>query len=223
MSDSNPVSSALTYRSIAVTPFQQNCSVVRCNKSGKGCIIDPGGDLPQVLDVVRQMDVQVEKILVTHGHLDHAGQCLALQRELDVEIYGPHREDGFWLEALALQGQMMGIEGGEPFVPNHWLEHGGQVRVGELRFDVIHCPGHTPGHVVFFEPQSRLAFVGDVLFAGSIGRTDFPRGNLEDLLRSIRERLFPLGDDVEFIPGHGPNSTFGTERKHNPFVSASYG
>lgn len=223
MSASESVSSVLTYRSVPVTPFQQNCSIVRCNQSGKGCIIDPGGDLPMVLDVARRMDVQIEKILITHGHLDHAGQCAALQRELEVEIYGPHRDDQFWLDALELQGQMMGLAGGEPFVPHHWLEHGAKVEVGELCFDVIHCPGHTPGHVVFYESRSRLAFVGDVIFAGSIGRTDFPRGDLQDLLRSIRERLFPLGDDVEFIPGHGPNSTFGAERQHNPFVSGNFG
>ena len=212
------MSACLTFTIVPVTPFQQNCSVVKCEQTGKGCIIDPGGDLDRILGAADKLGAKIEKILVTHGHLDHAGATRELADQLGVPIEGPGREDAFWIDAMAEQGLAFGLGGGQPFTPDRWLEQGDEVCVGELRFQVIHCPGHTPGHVVFFHPGERLAFVGDVLFQGSIGRTDFPRGDYQTLIRSIQERLFPLGDDVRFVPGHGPMSTFGEERRTNPFV-----
>lgn len=212
------MSEPLSFAIVPVTPFQQNCSVVKCNATGKGAVIDPGGDLELIVDAARELGADVEKILVTHGHLDHAGATAELARRLQVPVEGPQREDAFWIEGLEMQGQMFGLSTGEPFEPDRWLEGGDVVEVGALSFEVIHCPGHTPGHVVFFHRPSRLAFVGDVLFAGSIGRTDFPKGDAKALVSSIRERLFPLGDDVRFVPGHGPMSTFGDERRTNPFV-----
>jgi hydroxyacylglutathione hydrolase len=165
--------------------------------------------------------VTLEKILVTHGHMDHCGQAGVLAKQLGVPIEGPHEGDRFWIEGLNDAAARFGMEG-ESFEPDRWLQDGDTVSVGELTLDVIHCPGHTPGHVVLFHAPSRFAFVGDVLFAGSIGRTDFPRGNHGDLIRSIREKLFPLGDDIRFIPGHGPMSTFGEERKYNPYVGGNH-
>jgi hydroxyacylglutathione hydrolase len=204
---------------VPVTPFQQNCSVLKCEKTGKGCVIDPGGDLDEILAAVAEAGVELESILVTHAHVDHAAGVAALARMRGLPIYGPHPGDDFWIEGLAMQGQMFGIEGGESFTPTRWLDDGDTVRVGDLTLEVIHCPGHTPGHVVFFERSEKIAFVGDVLFAGSIGRTDFPQGDHAALISSIRDKLFPLGDDVTFVCGHGPNSTFGRERQTNPFVS----
>jgi len=204
---------------VPVTPFEQNCSVIWSEHTGAGAVIDPGGDLERVLEAARSHDVRLEKILLTHAHIDHAGGTARLARELGLPIEGPHREDRFWIDALPEQGRMFGFPACEAFEPDRWLEHGDHVRVGDIDLEVRHCPGHTPGHVVFFDPASRVAFVGDVIFAGSIGRTDFPRGDHAALIRSIRENLFPLGDDVRFVPGHGPMSTFGEERRNNPFVS----
>lgn len=204
---------------VPVTPFQQNCSVIWCERTRRAAIVDPGGDLEQILDVVRQEDLTVEKILLTHAHLDHAGGTAELARRLGVPIEGPHEGDRFWIEQMPQQARMFGFSHGERFTPTRWLHDGDKVSVGDETLEVRHCPGHTPGHVVFFHRGQRFAIVGDVLFAGSIGRTDFPLGNHEQLLRSIRERLFPLGDDVTFLPGHGPTSTFGAERVHNPFVA----
>lgn len=206
---------------VPVTAFAQNCSVLVCLRSNRAAVIDPGGDLGRIEEAVAQSGAELEKILVTHGHLDHAGAVAALARAHGVPVEGPQREDAFWIDALAEQARMFGIGPAEPFVPDRWLEQGDRVGVGELELDVYHCPGHTPGHVVFHHPPSRLAVVGDVLFQGSIGRTDFPRGDHPALIRSIRERLFPLGDDVRFLPGHGPMSTFGAERRSNPFVADS--
>jgi hydroxyacylglutathione hydrolase len=203
---------------IPVTPFAQNCSVVWCERTGTGAVIDPGGDLEQILATVREEKVQLEKILLTHAHIDHAGGTAELSRSLKLPIEGPHRADQFWIDRLPEQAQMFGFRNCESFVPDRWLEDGDSVRVGQLEFEVRHCPGHTPGHVVFYSRADRIAFVGDVLFAGSIGRTDFPGGDHGTLIRSIRDRLFPLGDDVRFVPGHGPMSTFGEERRSNPFV-----
>jgi glyoxylase-like metal-dependent hydrolase (beta-lactamase superfamily II) len=163
--------------------------------------------------------VNLEKILLTHAHIDHAGAVAELARARDLPIEGPHEGDRFWIDALPEQGRMFGVGAAERFVPDRWLEHGETVRVGGETFEVLHCPGHTPGHVVFFHRAQRFALVGDVLFAGSIGRSDFPGGDHATLIGSIRERLFPLGDDVRFVPGHGPTSTFGAERRSNPFVS----
>ncbi|MBU3719754.1 MAG: MBL fold metallo-hydrolase [Burkholderiaceae bacterium] len=201
-----------------VTAFQQNCSLVICPLTQRAAFIDPGGDIDHLEAVAREANVTIEKILLTHGHIDHCGQAGTLARQLGVPIEGPHRDDQFWIDQLKTQGMMFGMPGAEGFEPDRWLEDGDTVCVGEEVMNVIHCPGHTPGHVVFVHPKNRLAFVGDVLFAGSIGRTDFPRGNHQQLIDSIRKKLFPLGDDIEFVPGHGPMSTFGEERRSNPFV-----
>lgn len=204
---------------VPVTAFQQNCSVLRCNRTGRGAVVDPGGEIERVMEAAREMEASIEKILVTHGHLDHVGAVAALAAQLGVPVEGPHPDDGFWIDALVEQGRMFGFPPSEPFTPDRWLGEGDTVEFGEVRLDVHHCPGHTPGHVVFFHEPSRLAIVGDVLFRGSIGRTDFPRGDYDTLIDSIRRRLFPLGDDVQFIPGHGPTSTIGHERRTNPFVA----
>ncbi len=204
---------------IPVTPFAQNCSLVWCERSGAGAVIDPGGDLDKILALARQENVRLEKILLTHAHIDHAGGTAELSRTLELPIEGPHRGDQFWIDGLPEQGKMFGFGHCDSFAPDRWLDEGDRVQVGEIEFDVRHCPGHTPGHVVFYSAAERLAFVGDVLFAGSIGRTDFPGGDYDTLINAIRGKLFPLGDDVRFVPGHGPMSTFGEERRSNPFVS----
>jgi len=204
---------------IPVTPFQQNCSLLVDEAANKAAIVDPGGDLDRVLDALVRSGAELEKIFLTHGHIDHCGATAELRRRTGVPVEGPQREDAFWIEQLAAQGQRFGFDGVEAFEPDRWLEQGDTVSFGGIALRVLHCPGHTPGHVVFHSPENRLAIVGDVLFAGSVGRTDFPRGDPEALVRSIRENLFPLGDDVAFIPGHGPTSTFGEERESNPYVS----
>ena len=201
-----------------VTMFQQNCSLLWCPETLKGAIVDPGGDTARVLAQAQKAGVTIEKLLITHAHIDHAGATAQLARELGIPIEGPQREDQFWIDLLPEQGARYGFAPAEAFVPDRWLEHGDTVTVGNLSLNVVHCPGHTPGHVVFFESQSQVAFVGDVLFQGSVGRTDFPRGDHATLIRSITERLWPLGNDVTFVPGHGPTSTFGQERKTNPYV-----
>jgi len=203
---------------LPVTPLQQNCSLIWCTKTMKAALVDPGGDLDKLKAGVEKAGVTLEKILITHGHLDHCGQAGMLADELSLPIEGPHKDDLFWIEQLDNAGARYGMEA-KSFTPTRWLENGDTVTVGELTLDVIHCPGHTPGHVVFYHGPSRFAIVGDVLFQGSIGRTDFPRGNHQDLIDAITQRLWPLGDDVMFIPGHGPTSTFGQERKTNAFVS----
>jgi len=204
---------------IPVTPFQQNCAVLRCEATGKGAIVDPGGDLEAVLALAREHDVDVERILLTHGHLDHAGGTKALRDELGVEVVGPQEDDRFWLDSLPEQGQMFGAGGdAQAVTPDRWLEHGDRVGFGDVELEVLHCPGHTPGHVAFFDPHSRIAIVGDLLFRGSIGRSDFPRGDYDTLIKSLTERLVPLGDDVLFHCGHGPTSTLGAERRTNPFL-----
>ena len=205
-------------RIVPVTPFQQNCSIIWCDRSRKAAVVDPGGDIERILQVVKELGVSVEKILITHGHIDHAGATAALARARGVPVEGPHEGDRFWIEGMPEQSRMFGFPGVETFEPDRWLKDGDQVSLGETRFEVIHAPGHTPGHVVFFHPEARVAWVGDVLFAGSIGRTDFPQGDHDTLIAAIRERLFPLGDDVRFVPGHGPMSSFGEERRNNPFV-----
>ena len=208
---------------VPVTPFQQNCSILWCDRTRKAAVVDPGGDLDRIRTAVAQLGVTVEKILITHGHIDHAGGTAELARELGVPVEGPQEEDRFWIEGMPQQSQRFGLPPAESFEPDRWLKDGDTVTVGEERFDVIHAPGHTPGHVVFVHRQARLAIVGDVLFAGSIGRTDFPRGDHQTLVDSIRNKLFPLGDDITFVPGHGPTSTFGEERASNPFVGGPYG
>ncbi len=204
---------------VPVTPFQQNCSLIWCPRTHRGAFIDPGGEVERLVAVCREQNLTIEKVLLTHGHLDHAGGAARLARTLEVPIVGPHREEAFLLESLEESGSRYGFPGCENCAPDHWLEDGDVVQVGETSLGVRHCPGHTPGHVVFFNEEMKIAFVGDVLFAGSIGRTDFPRGDHAQLVRSITERLWPLSDDMRFVPGHGPMSSFGQERNTNPFVS----
>ncbi len=204
---------------VPVTPYQQNCSIIKCQQTGNAAIVDPGGDIDRILDAVKQMDATVEKIILTHGHMDHCAASDVLRQQLSVPIEGPQLADDFWIAKLPEWCDMAGFPRAEAFEPDRWLEDGDTVTVGEQTLKVFHCPGHTPGHVVFlYEPQ-KVAWVGDVLFQGSIGRTDFPMGDHQALVASIREKLFPLGDDITFIPGHGPTSTFGQERLTNPFVA----
>ncbi len=203
---------------IPVTSFQQNCSLFWCENTMKAAVVDPGGDLDRILSQIEEHGVVVEKILITHGHVDHAAGTAELSDRLGVPVEGPHREERFWIDRLPEDSLQWGFSRARSFEPDRWLDTGDSVSVGGLELDVYHCPGHTPGHIVFFQPESKIAFVGDVLFKGSIGRTDFPRGNHQDLIDSIRQQLWPLGDDVTFVPGHGPVSTFGDERRSNPYV-----
>ena len=203
---------------IPVTPLQQNCTLLWCTQTMRAAFVDPGGDLPRLKAAAQQAGVTIEKILLTHGHIDHCGSAGILAEELGVPIEGPHEADRFWIERLEEDGGRYGVIG-RPFEPSRWLVDGDQVAVGQLVFDVRHCPGHTPGHVVFHHPQSKLALVGDVLFQGSVGRSDFPHGDQQQLIRSIVERLWPMGAETAFVPGHGPMSTFAHERATNPFVS----
>lgn len=213
----------MRYQIIPVTPFEQNCTLFWCEKTRQAAVVDPGGDIDRILAVLAEHQLELALILVTHGHIDHAGGVAALAERTGVPIEGPHEEDRFWIDGMAQQSKMFGFPSVASFTPARWLKDGDQVRFGEVVLDVLHCPGHTPGHVVFFNADSRLAQVGDVLFAGSIGRTDFPRGDHSTLIASIKDKLFPLGDDVNFIPGHGPMSTFGEERRFNPFLSGRSG
>lgn len=213
MSDQPPLRATI----IPVTPLQQNCSLIWCTRTMRAAFVDPGGDLPRLSAAAQQARVVVEKILLTHGHIDHCGSAGIFAQQLGVPIEGPHEDDRFWIDRLVEDGARYGVLG-EPFEPDRWLADGDTVTVGELALNVRHCPGHTPGHVVFHHEPSRLALVGDVLFQGSIGRWDFERGNHADLVRSITTRLWPMGDDTAFIPGHGPMSTFGHERATNPLV-----
>jgi hydroxyacylglutathione hydrolase len=218
MTDSNhpPLQAAI----IPVTPLQQNCTLFWCTKTMRGAFVDAGGDLPKLKEVAAQAGVTIEKLLVTHGHIDHCGSTGLLAQELGVPIEGPHEDDRFWIDRLGEDGAKYGIAGSS-FEPDRWLNDGDTVTVGELVLDVIHCPGHTPGHVVFHHAPSRLAMVGDVLFQGSIGRTDFPRGSHADLIEAITTKLWPLGGETAFVPGHGPMSTFAHERASNGFVADS--
>jgi len=205
-------------RVIPVTPFEQNCTLLWCEKTRRGAVVDPGGDVPRILAAIAEEGITVDKLLITHGHIDHAGGAAELAKKLNAQIEGPHAEDAFLLDELPGQSQRYGFPLAESFIPDRWLKDGDSVQIGEEVLAVLHTPGHTPGHVAFFAPTANLALVGDVLFRGSIGRSDFPRGDLNTLISSIREKLFPLGDEVVFIPGHGPMSTFGDERRTNPFL-----
>lgn len=208
----------MRYRVIPVTPFEQNCTLLWCEKTRHGAVVDPGGDVPRILAAITEEGVTVDKLLITHGHIDHAGVTAELAKKLNVQIEGPHADDAFLLDELPMQSQRYGFPLAASFTPSRWLKDGDSVWIGEEKLTVLHTPGHTPGHVVFFAPNTNLALVGDVLFRGSIGRTDFPRGDFSTLISSIRGKLFPLGDDVAFISGHGPMSTFGKERSSNPFL-----
>ncbi len=202
-----------------VTPLQQNCTIVWCARTLKAAIIDPGGEVPRLLEALQEHGLTLEKIWITHGHLDHAGGAAELQAATGVPIEGPHPDDAFWIDQIDAQGATWGMPEARGFTPDRWLRDGDTVTLGETEFEVYHCPGHTPGHVIFFHRQAQLAQVGDVLFQGSIGRTDFPRSNHADLITAITTRLWPLGDGVRFVPGHGPMSSFGQERRTNPFVA----
>jgi len=203
---------------VPVTAFTQNCSLIWCDETMEGAFVDPGGDVQKLKAAAEKVGVKITKLLLTHGHLDHAGGAKDLKEEFDLPIIGPHKEDKFWLDGIEEHAAQYGLPGLRSCEPDEWLDDGAEVTVGNVTMQVLHCPGHTPGHVVFYEPTHRVAFVGDVLFKGSIGRTDFPRGNHADLINAITSKLWPLGDDVTFVPGHGPLSTFGAERQSNPFV-----
>lgn len=205
---------------VPVTPLQQNCTLLWCTETMRGAFSDPGGDLEKLRAAAKQHGVTIEKILITHGHIDHCGAAGEFAKELGVPIEGPHEADRFWIARLDEDGMRYGVRG-TPFEPDRWLVDGDQVTVGNLVLNVYHCPGHTPGHVVFHHAASKLAIVGDVLFKGSMGRTDFPLGNHQDLIDSITGKLWPLGDDTVFVPGHMEPSTFGHERQTNPFVADS--
>jgi len=203
---------------VPVTPFQQNCSLLVERASSKAALVDPGGEPARIRAVIEREGLSVQEIWITHGHCDHAGATAQLAEELEVAVLGPQAEDRFWIESLPVQAQSFGLGEARSFEPDRWLEDGDQVQLGELVLEVLHTPGHTPGHVVFYHRESAFCVVGDVLFSGGIGRTDFPRGVHGTLIRSIREKLFPLGDEVSFLPGHGPCSSFGRERRTNPFL-----
>lgn len=209
---------------VPVTPLEQNCAIVFDEATKRGAVTDPGGDVDRIIAALDQLGVTVDRILLTHGHFDHAGGATGLKRALEVrqgvapEIWGPHHEDEFLTSAIPQSGARWGVTGLEAVVPDRWMVDGDRVDLGSFAFEVIHCPGHSPGSVVYYQPDAGFAVVGDVLFAGSIGRTDFPRGDHATLIRSITEKLLPLGDDITFLPGHGPTSTFGAERASNPFL-----
>ena len=211
----------LRYLTIPVTAFQQNCSLVWCDATRKAAVIDPGGDLETLLAEIQRLGLALEQIWLTHAHIDHAGGTGELAQRQSLPIIGPHLGDQFWIDGLPQQSAMFGFPPAQHFTPTRWLHDGDQVQIGNETLNVRHCPGHTPGHVVFHAPQIDRAFVGDVLFAGSMGRTDFPQGNHQQLINSITQRLWPMGDQTVFIPGHGPESTFGRERQSNPYVGGT--
>jgi glyoxylase-like metal-dependent hydrolase (beta-lactamase superfamily II) len=204
---------------VPVTAFEQNCSVLVCEVTKRAALVDPGGDVPRLCEALAKLDATLEKIFLTHGHMDHCGAADVIRKEFGVPIEGPQREDKFWIDRIAESSRQFGLPPAAPFEPDRWLNDGDTITFGAQTLEVYFCPGHTPGHVIFFHRGERIALVGDVLFQGSIGRTDFPRGDYDTLVHSIRDKLWPLGDDVVFVPGHGPTSTFGEERKHNPFVA----
>ena len=211
----------LHYTTIPVTAFAQNCSLVWCEETLQAAVIDPGGDLDRLLAEVKQHGLTLTQIWQTHAHIDHAGGTAELAEKLSLPIIGPHPADQFWIDGLAEQSKMFGFPPADAFTPTRWLHDGDTVTVGHCTLNVRHCPGHTPGHVVFHAPDIQRAFVGDVLFAGSIGRTDCPQGDHDTLIASITQRLWPMGNDTVFIPGHGPESTFGAERQSNPYVAGT--
>jgi hydroxyacylglutathione hydrolase len=206
---------------IPVTPFQQNCTLLWCEATKRAVVVDPGGDLPDIERAIARGNVTVDKIWLTHGHIDHVGGAAALKGKLGVPIEGPHRDDLFLMQNVVESARAFGIRGAENVTPDRWLDDGDRVEIGELIFDVLHCPGHSPGSVVYFNSVQRLAIVGDVLFAGSVGRTDLPGGDQRQLFQSIKDKLLPLGDDVAIISGHGPTTTIGQERATNPFLQQS--
>lgn len=209
----------MKYEILPVTAFNQNCSLIWCERTHQAVLIDPGGDADKLTAAINHKKVTISKILLTHGHLDHVGAAAQLAKHFQVPIHGPAVEDRFLLEKLPIQSKMFGLDECQPFEPTCWLKEGDEITIGDIKLMVLHCPGHTPGHIVFINRKDRLALVGDVIFHGSVGRTDFPGSSHSQLISSIRNKLLPLGDDITFIPGHGKISTFGDERKHNPFIS----
>lgn len=206
------------YKIIPVTAFAQNCSLIWCPSTLQAAIVDPGGDMEKIQAAVAGTGVSVIQVLLTHGHLDHVGAATDVAAFYKVPVTGPHPADTFWLDALPIQSQMFGLPDCAPVEPARWLEEGESVQIGNITLDILHCPGHTPGHIVFFAKNERLLVSGDVLFNGGVGRTDFPQGSHSDLIAAIKDKLLPLGDDVTFLPGHGPVSTLGQERRSNPFL-----
>lgn len=217
--DAQAPAAQLQIRIIPVTPLQQNCSLIWDETSKEAALVDPGGDIEQLMGALKHFGLTLKHIWLTHGHLDHAGAAAQLRELTGVPVVGPHADDQFWLDQIESSAVRYGLDGLHNVTPDRYLEDGETVELAGVKFGVAHCPGHTPGHVVFHNSELGIAFVGDVLFAGSIGRTDFPRGNHQQLLDSITGKLWPLGDDVAFVPGHGPTSTFGQERQTNPFVA----
>lgn len=211
----------MKYHIIPVTAFGQNCSVIYCDKTRQAAIVDPGGEAEKIQREVSALGVQVTQVLLTHGHLDHVGAAAEIAAFYQVPIIGPHKEDQFLLDGLPEQSRMFGLDFCAAFTPDQWLAEGDVVQVGEETFSVLECPGHTPGHIVFINDAARFAVSGDVIFRGGVGRSDFPRGNHEDLIASIKNKLLPLGDDIVFLPGHGPMSTLGEEKRSNPFLLRS--
>ena len=208
----------MDYHIIPVTAFAQNCSLIWCTETGSAAIVDPGGDAEIIKQVVAAAPVKIESILLTHGHLDHVGAAAELAAHYGVPVIGPDQRDAIWLQNLPEQSRMFGLPECAPLTPDRWLEEGDSVSVGKVQLEILHTPGHTPGHIVFFDRIGRLLVSGDVIFNGGVGRTDFPQGNHQHLISAIKEKLLPLGEDVAFLPGHGPGSTLGHERKNNPFL-----
>lgn len=208
----------MKYHIIPVTAFRQNCSLIWCEYTQQAALVDPGGDAEKIKTEVARLGVTLSQILLTHGHLDHVGAAAKLAEHYQVPILGPEKKDAFWLGGLPAQSQMFGLQECMPLIPTQWLAEGDKVKVGDMTIKVFHCPGHTPGHIVFINQQGRLALVGDVLFNGSVGRSDFPGGNHQALINAIFTKLLPQGDDMRFIPGHGSMSSFGHERQTNPFL-----
>ena len=211
----------MQFKIIPVTAFAQNCTIFWCDETLEAVVVDPGGDVDLIQQTITELGVTLVKVLLTHAHIDHAGATHAIASYYQIPIEGPHQEDQFWIDLIPEQKASFGFDFAENFSPDRWLNQNDTVTFGNIELQVLFCPGHTPGHVVFFEPKTKIAQVGDVIFKGSIGRTDFPRGDAETLISSIKNNLFPLGDDVRFIPGHGPMSSFGEEKKSNPYVKES--
>ncbi len=208
----------MKYRINPVTPFEQNSTLLWCEQTGKAAVTDPGGDISTIIKSVDEEGVTLEKIILTHGHIDHVGYAKELAKQYKLPITGPHQNDAFLFNEIDTYAASTGLTHGGKFLPDHWLSDGDVVSIGNSTLNVIHCPGHTPGHIVLFQEEDRIAIVGDVLFQNGIGRTDFPRSSHADLMDSIKDKLLTLGDDITFIPGHGPTSDFGTEKRENPFL-----